>query len=154
MSALPGNYDWAVGLSVHEDAEVRLPGDVDGLSHHHLADRDPLGWSLLGDQPVSQHGRHQGGHFLGLGGQVDAALEPVVKVTLAPASRQNLGFDHVPAFQGKESLRQACFFTDFPAIQDNGISLILSLEEKSLSLGRKSLSLEKNTGVYGENPPV
>ena len=41
------------------------------------------------------------------------------------------------------SLFQACFFTDFPAIQDNGISLILSLEEKSLSLGRKSLSLEK-----------
>ena len=51
-------------------------------------------------------------------------------------------------------IRQACFFTDFPAIQDNGISLILSLEEKSLSLGRKSLSLEKNTGVYGGNPPV
>ena len=40
-------------------------------------------------------------------------------------------------------LHQACFFTDFPAIQDNGVSLILSLEEKSLSLGRKSLSLEK-----------
>ena len=38
---------------------------------------------------------------------------------------------------------QACFFTDFPAIQDNGVSLILSLEEKCLSLGRKSLSLEK-----------
>ena len=51
-------------------------------------------------------------------------------------------------------LFQACFFTDFPAIQDNGVSLILSLEEKSLRLGRKSLSLEKNTGVYGENPPV
>ena len=38
-------------------------------------------------------------------------------------------------------LCQACFFTDFPAIQDNGISLILSLENKSLSLGEKSLSL-------------
>ena len=41
----------------------------------------------------------------------------------------------------KEGYSQAVFFTDFPAIQDNGISLILSLENKSLSLGRKSLSL-------------
>ena len=36
--------------------------------------------------------------------------------------------------------RLGCFFTVFPAIQDYGISLILSLEEKSLSLGRKFLS--------------
>ena len=50
--------------------------------------------------------------------------------------------------------RLGCFFTGFPAIRYYGISLILSLKEKSLSLGRKSLSLEKNTGVYGENPPV
>ena len=61
---------------------------------------------------------------------------------------------------GQLGINQACFFTDFQAIQDNGISLILSLEEKSLSLlrkyfslGKKFLSLEKNTGVYGENPP-
>ena len=47
---------------------------------------------------------------------------------------------------------QACFFTDFTAIQDNGISLILSLEknflslgENSLSLGGKSLSFRKST---------
>ena len=33
------------------------------------------------------------------------------------------------------------FFTDFAAIQDNGISLILSLEKTSLSLGENSLSL-------------
>ena len=39
------------------------------------------------------------------------------------------------------SLNQACFFTDFAAIQDNGISLILSLEKTSLSLGENSLSL-------------
>ena len=38
-------------------------------------------------------------------------------------------------------LAQACFFTDFAAIQDNGISLILSLEKTSLSLGENSLSL-------------
>ena len=38
-------------------------------------------------------------------------------------------------------LPQACFFTDFAAIQDNGISLILSLEKTSLSLGENSLSL-------------
>ena len=43
------------------------------------------------------------------------------------------------------SLVQACFFTDFAAIQDNGISLIMSLEKKSLSLGRKFLSLRKSS---------
>ena len=63
---------------------------------------------------------------------------------------------------------QACFFTDFAAIQDNGISLILSLEKKSLSLGENSLSLggkslsfrkstwvlRKNTLVLGEKTPI
>ena len=42
---------------------------------------------------------------------------------------------------------QACFFTDFAAIQDNGISLILSLGENSLSLGGKFLSFRKSTWV-------
>ena len=41
----------------------------------------------------------------------------------------------------RQDIKQACFFTDFAAIQDNGISLILSLEKTSLSLGENSLSL-------------
>ena len=40
-------------------------------------------------------------------------------------------------------LTQACFFTGFAAIQDNGISLIMSLEKKSLSLGEKILEFRK-----------
>ena len=45
---------------------------------------------------------------------------------------------------------QACFFTDFPAIQDNGISLILNLENKSLSLDEKSLNWEKSLSLGQE----
>ena len=44
----------------------------------------------------------------------------------------------------KSTVKQACFFTGFPAIQDNGISLIMSLK-KCLSLGGKSLSLEEKS---------
>ena len=50
-----------------------------------------------------------------------------------------------PQPNNSRALSQACLFTDFAAIQDNGISLILSLEKKSLSLGGKSLSFRKNT---------
>ena len=54
----------------------------------------------------------------------------------------------------KSTVKQACFFTGFPAIQDNGISLILSLEVKSLSLGEKSLSLGEKSLSLGKNTLV
>ena len=54
----------------------------------------------------------------------------------------------------RSNIKQACFFIGFPAIQDNGISLILSLEVKSLSLGEKSLSLGEKSLSLGKNTLV
>ena len=46
---------------------------------------------------------------------------------------------------GQLGINQACFFTDFQAIQDNEISLILSLEEKILEFRKEILEFRKNT---------
>ena len=50
-------------LPVHNNTEVGLPGDVNGLGHHNLADRDALGWGLLRDQLMTNHGGTQVGNL-------------------------------------------------------------------------------------------
>ena len=49
---------------------------------------------------------------------------------------------------GSGTTIQACFFTGFLAIQDNGISLILSLETKILEFRRKTLEFRAKILMY------
>ena len=53
-------------------------------------------------------------------------------------SKMERGLCHPSNNKYETSLHQACFFTGFAAIQDNGISLILSLEKKLLEFRRKN----------------
>jgi len=50
-----GNQNRATGGAVHEDGEVELAGDVQGLGHHHCLDGHTLRGGLLGDQVVAEH---------------------------------------------------------------------------------------------------
>ena len=50
-------------VPVHKNTEVCLPGDINGLSNHDLADRDTLRGSLLGHQLVPNHRRAKVGNL-------------------------------------------------------------------------------------------
>merc|ERR1719268_323433 len=90
-----GDDDWPIAVPVHGNAEIGFPCDVNGLSHHYLADWDALRRSLLGDQLVADHGVAEASNHTWVLGQVHTSLEAIVKVPLASASSQNLSLDHI-----------------------------------------------------------
>merc|ERR1719357_2363761 len=90
-----GDDDWPVAVPVHGNAEIGFPCDVNGLSHHDLADWDALRRSLFGDQLVANHSVAEASNHTWVLGQVDTPLEAIVKVPLASASSQNLSLDHI-----------------------------------------------------------
>lgn len=68
----------AIVLAVHEDAKVRLTGNVNGLGHHDLAHRDALGRSLLGDQTMADHAADKIRNFSRILSEMDTSLQKYV----------------------------------------------------------------------------
>ena len=82
------------GRAVHQDREVVLVGDVDRFGDHHLADELAFLAGLHRDEGFVEHLAGELRGLLGRFDQVDPALEAVLEVTLAAATRVDLGLDH------------------------------------------------------------